>query len=846
QITEQLDQAPGGGRDIRWKPVIADPANRHEPFPLTEQQYAYFVGRSTGYDLGEVSIHIYVEVDAENLDLPRLTTALNKLIRHQEMLRAVICTDGTQRILPVDETPQLDIPLTDVSAVAEQERQAHLDAVRAELSHQVLPMDHWPMFEVRASALPGGVTRVHVSLDLLVADVASVRLFFLEWGDFYRDADAHPNPPAVSFRDYVLALDQIQASEAYERSRQYWLNRIDTLPPGPELPVVSGEDRRGRTRRSHVLDAERWATLRRRAKARGVTPSVVQLAAFAEVLGQWSRSSRFTINVPLFNRMPLHPDIDTVIGDFTAITLLEVDVTPRDGMGGLADRVQRQLWQDLEHRYFSGVEVMRELSRQRGVKPGTFATVIFASAREQGRDQEGNEGPLGESWLGSTNYVVSQTPQVLFDHQVYEDHGALSFNWDVVEDMFPDEVLDDMFDAYCRILEQLAASDAAWAPGALDSLPAGQRELMRAANDTTGPIPDELLFTAIGRHAAARPDATAVVGQDGTISYGELWRRATALGHQLRAEGVRPNQLVAVAIDKSVAQIVAALGVQLSGGAYLPMDPELPAARQDHILGHGEVSVVLTRAGGPDRTDWPADIRTIAVDLTAEVADSGPLEPAQSPTDLAYVLYTSGSTGTPKGVMLSHRATLNTIAQVRERHQVGPDDAALGLSALSFDLSVWDVFGILGAGAKLVLPEPTAARDPGRWLTLMAEHGVTTWNSVPALAQMLVEHAEPDGGHPGLAKLRLMWMSGDWIPVTLPDRVRALAPTCHFVASGGPTETAIWCVAYDVTEVDPAWESIPYGRPLANHRIHVLNDRMRECPVGVPGEMYIGGAGRAD
>lgn len=845
QITGQLTEAPGG-RDIRWQPVVADPANRHEPFPLTEQQYAYFVGRSTGYDLGEVSIHIYVEVDAADLDLPRLTTALNQLIRHQEMLRAVICTDGTQRILPVDETPQLDIAFTDVSSVSEEDRQAHLDAVRAELSHQVLPMDHWPMFEVRASALPGGLTRVHVSLDLLVADVASVRLFFLEWGDFYRDANAHQQPPAVSFRDYVLALDQVQRSEAYERSKQYWLGRLDTLPPGPELPVVSGEDRRGRTRRSHMLDAQSWATLRRRAVARGVTPSVVQLAAFSEVLGRWSRSSRFTINVPLFNRMPLHPDIDTVIGDFTAITLLEVDVTPQDGMGGLADRIQRQLWADLEHRYFSGVEVMRELSRQRGVKPGTFATVIFASAREQGRDQDGQEGPLGESWLGSTNYVVSQTPQVLFDHQVYEDHGALSFNWDVVEDMFPDEVLDDMFDAYCRILERLAESDAAWAPGALDTLPATQRELLRTANDTAGPVPGGLLFDAIGEQAAARPEHTAVVGADATLSYGELWRRATALGRQLREDGVRPNQLVAVAIDKSAAQIVAALGVQLAGGAYLPLDPDLPHARQDHILKHADVSIVLTRAGGPEREQWPDGVRAVGVDVAAQVGDVAPLTPAQRPTDLAYVLYTSGSTGTPKGVMLSHRATLNTIAQVRERHQVGPDDAALGLAALSFDLSVWDIFGILGAGATLVLPEPTAARDPGRWLQLMAEHKVTTWQSVPALAQMLVEHAEPDGGHPGMAHLRLMWMSGDWIPVTLPDRVHALAPDCHFVASGGPTETAIWCVAYDVERVDPSWESIPYGRPLANHTIHVLNERMLECPVGVPGEMYIGGAGVAD
>ncbi|SCG54237.1 non-ribosomal peptide synthetase [Micromonospora halophytica] len=845
-VTGQLDAAPGG-RDIAWRPVVADPEHRHEPFPLTEQQYAYFVGRSAGYDLGEVSIHIYVEIDATELDVDRLTRALNQLVARQEMLRAVVRSDGTQQILPADQVPPIDIALADLSDADPAERDAQLAKTRDELSHQVLPMDHWPMFEVRASRLPGGTTRVHVSLDLLVADVASVRLFFLEWGDHYAHPHAHQDPLPVSFRDYVLALDQVTGSEAYRRSRDYWLARIPDLPPGPELPLVSGADRRRRRRRSHLLDADRWARLRARAARRGVTPSVVQLAAFAEVLGRWSRTGRFTVNVPLFNRMPLHPRIDDVIGDFTAVTLLEIDVTPRDGLGGLAERIQRQLWQDLEHRYFSGVEVMRELSRQRGVRPGTFATVVFASAREQGRDQEGAQGALGAAWLGETVSVISQTPQVLFDHQVYEDHGALSYHWDVVEDLFPDAMLDDLFHAYTDLLERLAAGDEAWAPGALDALPAAQRQLVADANTATVEIPDELLFTAIGRQAAAHPERTAVVGADATLSYGQLWRRASALGRALRADGVRPNQLVAVAADKSAAQLVAALGVQLAGGAYLPIDPDLPPARQDHQLRRAEVSTVLVRAGGPDRDDWPDGIRVVPVDATADPAgEAAELEPAQRPEDLAYVLFTSGSTGTPKGVMLSHRATLATVAQVRERCGLGPDDVALGLSALSFDLSVWDVFGVLGAGATLVLPEPAAARDPGRWLELMATHGVTCWNSVPALARMLVEQAEPDGGHPGLASLRLMWLSGDWIPVDLPERVRALAPDVRFVASGGPTETAIWCVAYDVENVDPDWESIPYGRPLANHRIHVLNDRMQPCPVGVPGEMFIGGAGLAD
>ncbi|MGA8112048.1 MAG: amino acid adenylation domain-containing protein, partial [Actinocatenispora sp.] len=844
-VAGQLD-GPAKGGHIDWRPLVADPGHRHEPFPLTEQQYAYFAGRSAEFNLGGVSVHIYIEVDAADLDVDRLSDALRRLVAHQEMLRTMVCADGTQRILPVDETVLPDIPVTDLSGATDAARDEHLAGVRDELSHQVLPIDHWPMFEVRASRLADGVTRVHVSLDLLIADVASVRLFFLEWGDFYHDPQAHPTEPAVSFRDYVLALDQVQESPAYQRSREYWLARIADLPPGPELPVASGEERGSRTRRAHVLDATRWSRLRGWAADRGVTPTVVQLAAFSEVLGRWSRRARFSINVPLFNRMPLHPQIDTIIGDFTAVTLLEVDLTRADGIGALAETIQRQLWQDLDHRYFTGVEVMRELSRQTGVPPGLFTSVVFASAREHGRDREGDQGSLGSAWLGEMGYVVSQTPQVLFDHQVYEDRGTLSFNWDVVEGVFPDQVLDDMFGTYCRLLEQLADDEAAWEPGALDTLPATQRELVAAANDTAGPVPTGLLHEPLVGWALREPDRVAVQGRDATLSYGELYRRACVLAGRLVELGVQRNELVAVAVDKSAAQIVAALGVVLAGAAYLPVDPDLPGPRQDHLATVGRCRAVLTRAGGP-RRDWPDPLTELVMDLAEPVPAEVPAPTVSAtPDDLAYVIFTSGSTGTPKGVMLRHSAAANTMVDINERYSVGPDDAVLGLSSLSFDLSVYDVFGVLGAGGRLVLPRHGSNRDPGHWVDLVAEHGVTVWNSVPALAQMLVEQAESAGSAGGLDPLRVVLMSGDWLPVDLPDRLRALAPNCRPVSLGGATEAAVWSIAYDIGDVDPAWESIPYGRALRNQSFHVFNDRWSECPAWVTGELFIGGVGLAD
>lgn len=823
----------------------ADPARRHDPFPLTELQRAYFVGRSASFELGGVSIHFYAEFERPELDPDRLRAALERLVRRQEMLRAVVLPDGTQRVLPEEQLPsQLTLPVLDLTAAGAPHRDRQLAKLRDEMSHQVFPAGEWPMFEVRLSRLPDR-WRTHVSLDLLVADVASARLFFQELGEFYADPGRPAQPPAISFRDCVIYAEQARASRPQERERawEYWRSRIPTLPPGPDLPRLrtAGADTRTRTRRTRVLPAGRWRQLKELAAARGLTPSAMLVAAYAHTLARWSRSGHFVLNVPLFNRPAVHRDVDSVIGDFTTVTLLECDVRPGEAFPDLALRLQQRLWQDIEHQAVSGVEVIREIARDRGVRADTFAPVVFASAREQGRDRRGEGGPMGARWLGETVYAVSQTPQVLLDHQVFEDDGALSFNWDAVEGAFPAGVLDDMFAAYSGTLERLAAG-AGWEPGGLDPLPERHRAIIAASNDTAAPIPDGYLFSGVIEQGRRHPGRTAIVASDGRLTFGEWIGHAARLAETLREAGVRPNTLVAVAADKSAAQLVAVLAIHLAGGAYLPVDPGLPAARQDLLLRDGEAGVVLTRAGGPDRA-WPDGVRRIAVDLSGPWRDAAPPAPVQRPTDLAYVLYTSGSTGTPKGVMISHQAALNTLSDVAARISLSPDDRVLGLSALSFDLSVWDVFGVPGAGGATVLPGPRASRDPSQWITMMDEHRVTLWNSVPALLDMLLEHV-PDG-HPGLSALRLAWLSGDWIPLDLPERLRRSAPGARLVASGGPTETSIWCVSYPVERTDPAWESIPYGRPLRNHRIHVLNDRGEQCPLWVPGEMYICGAGLA-
>ena len=838
--------------------IVPVPDDLYQPFPLTKVQQAYWIGRSGDFELGNVATHLYLEFDHVDLDLGRVEWAWQRLIERHPMLRAIIRPDGQQQVL--EQVPPYRIEVVDLRGQERDVVAAGLEGVRQELSHQVLPSDRWPLFEIRATRLDDRTTRLHISLDLLIGDAWSWQVLSRELDQLYYDLETSSAPLELSFRDYVLAEGALRESEQYQRSLDYWRSRLPALPPAPELPLAKGPGSLARhrfVRREARLEPERWRRLKAGATQAGLTPSGVLLAAYAEVLTVWSKSPRLTINLTLFNRLPLHPQVNEIVGDFTSLILLAVDNSGPDTFESRARRLQEQLWKDLDHRYVSGVHVMRELAQMQGGAQGAAMPVVFTSTLTHTPDQEaltaldvgtpGREGP-GLISLGDEVYGISQTPQVWLDHQVAERGGELLFNWDAVEELFPDGLLDDMFDAYCRLLERLADEEGAWSEttGRLVPVPPAQLEQRAAINATEAPLSDELLPTLFAAQVSERPDQPAVITSSRTLTYEELYRRSNQIGHWLREKGAQPNRLVAVLMEKGWEQVVAVLGILQAGAAYLPIAAELPQERVRYLLENGEVELLLTQSWLAERLAWPEGIQRLCVDDNGvlEGVDDEPLPPVQGQEDLAYVIYTSGSTGKPKGVMIDHRGAVNTILDINQRFRVGPQDRVLALSRLGFDLSVYDIFGLLAAGGTIVIPDAAARRDPAHWAELMVREQVTIWDSVPALMEMLVEYVEgrferlPDS-------LRVVFMSGDWIPVTLPDRIKALAEGVEVWSGGGATEASIWSILYPIEKVDPAWPSIPYGKPMVNQSFHVLDDNLEPRPVWVPGQLYIGGIGLA-
>ncbi|MGH3940477.1 MAG: amino acid adenylation domain-containing protein, partial [Pseudonocardiaceae bacterium] len=784
--------------------IRADLKHRHDPFPPTEVQRAYWIGRTDDFALGGVGSHWYWEFDGADVDVLRLQDAVNRLIQRHEMLRAVFDDDGNQRIRA--EVPPFEITVHD--------GEESLATLRDELSRRIPDPGRWPLIEIQAVRYGDRMVRLGFSFDYIVLDALSIVIFFSELSTLYRDPYAELPGLGVSFRDYVVQSSE--RDEQFDAAAAYWLNRLDTLAPAAPLPLAADPATlTGPTfhRRTGLLAPQQWRRVVDTARAHRLTPASVLATAFAEVLSAFSGADRLTLNATMFHRDGVHPDIDMILGDFTSLLLVGHHAEPGDRWLDTVQRLQQDMWDGMQNGAVSALWVLRELAR-RTQSDTVSMPIVFTSALGVASDLVNMQFPFGSLIWG-----ISQTPQVWLDNQVMERDGGLSFNWDSVDELFPEGLLDAMFEAYCALLGWLAEGD--WERSLPDLMPPAQRETRARVNATGREAPRRTLHEPFFHTA---PDRPALIYRDQRCSYAELAAQALRVAGELSRRGIGENDPVAVTVPRGPDQIAAVLGALAAGAAYVPVGVDQPAGRRDRIYAKAGVRAVIGR------------------DVSPDPAGPGLTEPVYvDPDSLAYIIFTSGSTGEPKGVEITHAAAVNTVDEVNSRYGIGPEDRVIAVSALDFDLSVYDIFGLLSVGGAIVLIDDEDRREARLWSQLVDEHRITVWNSVPALLDMLLTAA----GQGSLRTLRTVLASGDWVGVDLPRRLKEAAAGARFVALGGATEASIWSNACEVTEIPAQWRSIPYGTPLRNQSYRVTDPRGRDCPDWVPGELRIGGMGVA-
>ena len=414
-------------------------------------------------------------------------------------------------------------------------------------------------------------------------------------------------------------------------------------------------------------------------------------------------------------------------------------------------------------------------------------------------------------------------------------------------DLFDEARIERMV-GHLRVLLQSVVVNPGQRIGEVPLLTEAERQqLLVKWNDTRTDYPtDRCIHELFEEQVKKTPDKVALECHGQTLTYRELNSRANQLAHHLRNLGVGPEVCVGVCMERGLDVVVGLLSILKAGGAYVPLDPAYPRDHVAFMLQDSQAPVVLTQQKLTESLPFKA-AKVVCVDSEWPFLGDGPdddVVPTTTPANLAYVIYTSGSTGRPKGVKISHRGVVNTIQDVNRRFEIGPSDRVIALASLSFDLSVYDVFGLLAAGGTIVLPPAQVSARSSR----MGEH-------YPAKRRDRLEHRPCHDGNARrlsrvgarrvLGGLRLVLLSGDWIPIRLPQRIRHLQPHARVISLGGATEASIWSIFYPIDQVEEQWKSIPYGRPLSHQAVYVLDERLQQCAVGVPGELYIGGAGVA-
>ncbi|OBK29106.1 non-ribosomal peptide synthetase [Mycobacterium sp. 1165196.3] len=830
----RLVAADGHGADQQTVPAeaarSAEPSAEDEPFALAPMQHAMWVGRQDHQQLGGVAGHLYVEFDGGPIDPERLRAAATALARRHPMLRVRFLPDGTQHIPPADQSGAFPVEVEDLRQLSTDEVERRLADIRDAKSHQQLD---GAVFELAVTLLPCGRSRLHVDLDMQAADAMSYRTLMGDLAALYGGRDL----PELSYtyRQYRQAIEaeEAQPQPARDADRDWWAQRLPELPDPPALPSIGGRGSKQSTRRWYWLDPQTRDALFARAQARGITPAMALAAGFANTLARWSTTSRFLLNVPLFGRQPLHPDVDSLVGDFTSSLLLDVDLAGAHTAAARAQAVQGAMRTAAAHSAYPGLSVLRDLSRHRGTQ--VLAPVVFTSALGLGElfSREVTDR------FGTPGWIISQGPQVLLDAQVTEFDGGVLVNWDVREGMFPPGVIDAMFAYHIDELLRLACADDAWEAPGPPALPQAQRAVREAANARTAKPSGEALHDGFFRQAERQPDAPAVFASTGDLSYAQLRDQALAVAAALRAAGVATGETIAIMGPKTAEQIPALLGILSVGAVYLPIGADQPRDRAERILETGAVRLALACGGRPLSVPVP---ELVLADILREAPASAEITSARiDPAALAYVLFTSGSTGEPKGVEVTHDAAMNTVEFIGRHFEIGPADRCLALSTLEGDISVMDVFVTLRTGGSLVVVDEAQRRDPDAWARLIETHQITVLHFMPGWLEMLVEV-----GRGRLSSVRVIPTGGDWVRPEVVRRLQAEAPDLRFAGLGGATETPVHNSIFEVTEAIPEdWTALPFGVPLPNNACRVVDDTGADCPDWVPGEYWVSGRGIA-
>jgi len=798
--------------------------------PLSEGQKGLWMLQKTSPDMSAYNVPLCFRI-RENLNIEMLQQACQFVQKQYPILKSVIREEKGIPYQIIQSSQPLFFQQEDISTRTWDEVIAYLRRI----TQEPISLENGPLMRVYLLACSEKEHILLITIHHIIFDGSSIMPVVQTLLDAYQkliqgqQVILNSNP--ITYNDFVEWEQNMLSGKDGAEHRAYWEKQLSGILPTIEIPTdhprAFSQSFRGKTHTSYI-STELGKQIKECAKAQRVNPSVIFSGILKTFLHRYTGQEDIIVGMPTRGRT--QEKFDLLIGYFINMIPVRSQILGNQSFGKFAQELQRTMADAIDHAEYPFPTLVRDLNVDRTQMKSPVFQVVFAY---QNFLQAAGLRAFQEKYQDILSIEpvegIHQEGEYEFQLEVIGKEDGFILNMKYNPDLFDDATISQMMEHYVNLAKEVVNNPALGVENLAEIaiFPESDQKLIEEYNQTEEAILPTTLHQLFIKQVNRTPDKTAIMSEGKSITYRELHEKSNQIAAYLQERGIQQNDFVGIMVQRSVETIINTIGVLKAGAAYVPIDSEYPEERRQYILENSNCKMVLNHQDYVEK-----NIAKYPIELTKTI---------NSVEDVAYVIYTSGSTGRPKGVVITHGAVTNTIIDLNQRFNVNENDKIIGLSSMCFDLSVYDIFGALSTGALLVLVPDQ--KDIRNLVKVVEKEGITVWNSVPAIMDLLVENLRTT--KLVNTTLRLVMLSGDWIQLNLPDKIKNHFVNADVYSLGGATEASIWSIYYPITEVIENWKSIPYGKPLANQKFYVLNGQQHQCLVDVPGELYIGGVGVA-
>jgi amino acid adenylation domain-containing protein len=837
-----LQKADANDEDFSVRSIA--PVERNGTTPLSFTQQQFWLLDQAGPNRSAYNVRSGIRINGE-LDVQKLRQALETIVARHEILRTNIVADKGTPIQVIASSMPVPFLISDLTSLSASEREDEMNRALAAEAAEPFDLSDGPLLRSKLLKLSADEHVFLLTVHHIACDGWSVSLLFRELIVLYqRSGESSSEMPhlPIQYADFVeWQRDRLQGAQL-ERQLDYWKQQLAHAPAALDLPFDS-------RRTTHEFNGFRQSVLFPKALANSLktlsrnenaTLFMTLLAAFQTLLFRYTGQDDIVVGSPVAGRTML--ETENLIGAFVNTLALRGDVQGNPSFREYLGRVREMVLGAFSHQELPFEKLVAALNPERQVNRSPIFQVMFAMQNTPNPD-------LAIQGLRLTPLKL-ESAAAKFDLtlEVEEQTDGLFISFEYNSDAFAGETIERMLGHFQNLLTEVIANPLQRVAELTLLTESEQQQLLVHWNDTRADYPlDGCVHQLFEAQVAKTPDALAAEFQGEQLTYRELNTRANRLAHYLRKQGVGPEVMIGICVERSLEMLVGILGVLKSGGAYVPLDPKYPRERIAFMIEDANLALVLTQQGLRPHIA-SSNARLLCLDEDWEtIAKESPENPSPdvTATNLAYVIYTSGSTGNPKGVMIEHRSLVNFTLAATAAYEIKPDDRVLQFASLSFDLSAEEIYPALTCGAAVVLRTDAMISSPRDFLDCCNEWNISVVDLPTAYWHELV-NALDSSKFSLPAPVRLVIIGGE---KALTERVSAwkklVGERVRLVNTYGPTETTIVATMCDLEGRDEIKDIVPIGRPIANVTAYVLSDSLQAAPIGVAGELHIGGAGIA-